>query len=93
MVSPISLQPNIRGGICPHGVPQSSCHICNKVNSGGMGHGSSVKHNNKPEEWSYQKCYVAGLEIKAAKMRRINTVLPIPVFRLFCFIDWANSFS
>lgn len=71
MTSPISsIQPNIRAGMCPHGVPQSSCPICNKQNSAGIGHGSTVKHNHHDGEWSYQKCYVAGLEIKAAMMRK-----------------------
>ncbi len=65
----VSIQPNIRAGMCPHGVPQSSCPICSKQKMG-MGHGSSVKHNHNKGEWSYQKCYVAGLEIRAAMQRK-----------------------
>ena len=70
MTSPIASQPNIRAGMCPHGVPQSSCPICNKQNITSMGGGSVSKNSHSSNEWSYQKCYVAGLEIRAAMQRK-----------------------
>ena len=72
MSSPlISTQPNIKAGMCPHGVPQSSCPICNQQ-GGGMSRVNN-KAATKPAhagEWSYQKCYAVGLQIKAANQRR-----------------------
>ncbi|MBR1943171.1 hypothetical protein IJ843_05500 [bacterium] len=70
MTSPITSQPNIRIGMCPHGLPQSSCPICSKQTGGGMMSSSSVKNSRPSNEWSYQKCYVAGLEIRAAMQRK-----------------------
>lgn len=70
MTSPLVIHPNIKAGMCPHGLPQSSCPICSKQNMAAMGSVSVQKHSHKNNEWSYQKCYVAGLEIKAALQRK-----------------------
>ena len=73
MTLPISLQPNIKAGMCPHGLPQSSCPICSKQAGGGMGMSrNSVAKHKHAGEWSYQKCYVAGLQIKAAMQHRAD---------------------
>lgn len=71
MASPISIQANIKAGMCPHGVPQYSCPICNKQ-AGAMGHSGFSRNFKKSNEWSYQKCYVVGMEIKATIQRKEN---------------------
>ena len=69
--SPSIRQNIVKLGLCPHGLIQASCPICSKQTmSMGMGVGKLQKKSN---EWSYQKCYAVGLEIRAAKQRRENT--------------------
>ena len=64
-----------KAGLCPHGLPPSACPIC----SGGMASGGAKRINDKPAtkpirsgQWSYMKCYAAGLAIKAQNTREQN---------------------
>lgn len=72
MPSPISSQSNTRAGLCPHGLPPAACPICS---SGGMGSAGKMKNSPVPKqksnsgEWSYMKCYAAGLAMKAQQNR------------------------
>ena len=70
MTSQLSLQSNIKAGMCPHGFPHSSCPVCSKQNGAAMGSSSMHKSNRPSGEWSYQKCHIVGLEIKAAMQRK-----------------------
>ena len=70
MSSPIATQGNNRAGMCPHGLPPAACPICS---GGGMG-GTKMRDTaaTKPmrsTEWSFMKCYAAGLAIKAREAR------------------------
>ena len=74
MPTPISLQSNNRAGLCPHGLPPSACPICS---GGGMAGGGRVKEAvaSKPinsGEWSFMKCYAAGLAMRAQEARVEN---------------------
>lgn len=75
MSSPITApQVNNRAGLCPHGLPPAACPICS---GGGMG-GAKMKDTapaTKPMhsgEWSFMKCYAAGLAIRAQEARVEN---------------------
>jgi hypothetical protein len=73
MSSPVTTQANTRAGLCPHGLPPAACPIC----SGGMGGGGRMRNTapTKPAhsgEWSFMKCYAAGMAIKAQHMRAEN---------------------
>ncbi len=68
MSSPIAAQSNNRAGLCPHGLPPAACPIC----SGGGGMGGAKMKNSPPVskpahsgEWSFMKCYAAGLAMRA----------------------------
>lgn len=67
MSAPLAMQPNIRTGMCPHGMPMGACPVCN--GGGGGRINSSPSKPQKTGEWSYQKCYLAGLQIKAEAQR------------------------
>ncbi len=74
MPSSISSISNTRAGLCPHGLPPSACPICS--GGGGMG-GARAKETvvTKPTnsgEWSYMKCYAAGLAMRAQEARVEN---------------------
>lgn len=74
MPSPIQSQSTTRAGLCPHGLPPSACPICN---SGAMGGGIRVKDTPatkpaKTNEWSWIKCYAAGLAMRANEARAEN---------------------
>lgn len=67
MSSPF-VQTNNKAGLCPHGLPPSACPICNR----GMGAGATKQQTTtKPinTEWSYMKCYAAGLAMRAQENR------------------------
>jgi len=68
MPAALSMQPNIRTGMCPHGMPMGACPVCN--GGGGGRINSSASKPQKTGEWSYQKCYLAGLQIKAEAQRK-----------------------
>ncbi len=73
MPSPIATQ-NTRAGLCPHGLPPSACPICS---GGAMGGGGRARDAvaTKPMntgEWSFMKCYAAGLALKAQDARVEN---------------------
>jgi len=75
MSSPIAAQSNSRAGLCPHGLPPAACPIC----SGGGGMGGARMKNSPPVskpvhsgEWSFMKCYAAGLAIRAQEARVEN---------------------
>jgi cysteinyl-tRNA synthetase len=65
---------NNKTGLCPHGLPPAACPIC----SGGSMSGGRIKDNSpatKPintGEWSFMKCYAAGLALKAQEVRIEN---------------------
>lgn len=76
MSSPISTQTSNRAGLCPHGLPPAACPIC----SGGMASGGGGRMKDAPAtkpmnsgEWSWIKCYAAGLAIKAQEARIENS--------------------
>ena len=74
MSSPIATQGNNRAGMCPHGLPPAACPICS---GGGMG-GTKMRDTaaTKPmhsTEWSFMKCYAAGMAIKAREARAENS--------------------
>ena len=63
-----------KAGTCAHGLPPSACPIC----SGGMA-GGAKRMNDMPAtkpmrsgEWSYMKCYAAGMAMKAQNAREQN---------------------
>ncbi len=75
MSSPITApQVNNRAGLCPHGLPPAACPICS---GGGMG-GAKMKDSapvTKPMrsgEWSFMKCYAAGIAMRAQEARIEN---------------------
>lgn len=74
MSSPISAQSNSRAGLCPHGLPPSACPICSGGAMGGARMKDSAATKPKPisNQWSYMKCYAAGLAIKAQHARAEN---------------------
>ena len=72
MTNSISIQGNIKVGMCPHGVPRLSCPICNGKNITGMSSGKTLRRS--PKGWSYQRCYLVGLQIRAAKQRRDDAI-------------------
>lgn len=73
MSTPIISQPNNRLGLCPHELPPNACPICSA--SSGMS-ANRVKTFDSPKksstEWSWLKCYAAGLAIKAQQNRQEN---------------------
>lgn len=75
MTSPIvATQVNNRAGLCPHGLPPAACPICS--GGGGMG-GARMKDApaTKPMhsgEWSFMKCYAAGIAMRAQEARIEN---------------------
>ena len=74
MSSPIATQQNTRAGLCPHGLPPAACPICS---GGGLGGASRMKDSaaTKPmhsTEWSFMKCYAAGLAMRANEARAEN---------------------
>ena len=66
MSTPIISQTTNKAGLCPHGLPPAACPICS---GGGMG--GAKKMDNTPiktvssGEWSWMKCYAAGLAMRA----------------------------
>lgn len=67
MSSPI-VQSNNKAGLCPHGLPPSACPICNGgMSAGGMKQQTTTRPINT--EWSYMKCYAAGLAMRAQENR------------------------
>ena len=67
MSSPF-VQSNNKAGLCPHGLPPSACPICNGgMSSGGMKQQTTTRPINT--EWSYMKCYAAGLAMRAQENR------------------------
>lgn len=75
MSSPISTQSQNRAGLCPHGLPPAACPIC----SGGMAAGGSNRMKDAPVtkpmnsgQWSWIKCYAAGLAMRAQEARIEN---------------------
>ncbi len=72
MSAPINTQGTNRAGMCPHGLPPAACPICS---GGSMGGGGRMKNSvsTKPAgEWSFMKCYAAGMAIKAREARAEN---------------------
>ena len=74
MSSPIAAQSNTKAGMCPHGLPPAACPICS---GGGMGGAGKMRDMaaTKPirsTEWSFMKCYAAGLAIRAREARAEN---------------------
>ncbi|MBQ9246268.1 hypothetical protein IJ182_08385 [bacterium] len=75
MSSPIATQSNTRAGLCPHGLPPAACPICS---GGGMGGAGKMRDTaqTKPmrsTEWSFMKCYAAGLAMRAQEARAENS--------------------
>lgn len=75
MSSPISTQSQNRAGLCPHGLPPAACPIC----SGGMAAGGNNRMKDAPVtkpmnsgQWSWIKCYAAGLAMRAQEARIEN---------------------
>lgn len=74
MSTPISSQTTNRAGLCPHGLPPAACPIC----SGGMAAGGNKMKDapaTKPMnsgQWSWMKCYAAGLAMRAQEARVEN---------------------
>lgn len=63
-----------RTGLCPHGLVPSACPICS---GGGMGgaaktRDSVMEKSIRSNEWSWIKCYAAGLALKAKDARIEN---------------------
>lgn len=63
-----------RAGLCPHGLPPAACPICS---GGAMAGGGKLRDTTatKPMnsgQWSWMKCYAAGLAIKAQEQRVEN---------------------
>ncbi len=61
-----------RAGLCPHGLPPAACPICS--GNGGMGGTGRIKNTPPPKstvsnEWSWMKCYTAGLMMKSQQDR------------------------
>ena len=72
MTSSISqTQLNTSQGLCPHGLPPAMCPICSKMGAGGMKK-EKPKPQAAPKEWSYTKCYIEGLRLKALKNQKEN---------------------
>lgn len=64
-----------RTGLCPHGLVPSACPICS---GGGMGgaaktRDSVMEKSIRSNEWSWIKCYAAGLALKAKDARIENS--------------------
>ncbi|MBQ3642116.1 hypothetical protein II906_09375 [bacterium] len=62
-----------KAGLCPHGLPPSACPIC----SGGMAGGGKKMQDvatkpMKASQWSYMKCYAAGIAMRAQENRVQN---------------------
>ena len=73
MTSSISqTQLNTSQGLCPHGLPPSMCPICSKMGSASVKK-DKPKPAQEPKEWSYAKCYIEGLRLKALKNNRENS--------------------
>lgn len=63
-----------RAGLCPHGLPPAACPICS---GGAMGGANKAKDTvvSKPinsNQWSWMKCYAAGLALRAQENRAEN---------------------
>ena len=68
------IQTNTRAGLCPHGLPPSACPICGSKTmsgSGKMRDNAPLKQTHSGE-WSFMKCYAAGMAIKAQQIRAEN---------------------
>ena len=73
MSSPIAAQSNSRAGLCPHGLPPAACPICSGKGAGArMKDSQPVTRPMKPKQWSFMKCYAAGLAIRARETRVEN---------------------
>ena len=66
MSSPF-VQTNNKAGLCPHGLPPSACPICGGATAGGGKTQTTTRPINT--EWSYMKCYAAGLAMRAQENR------------------------
>ena len=89
MTSPILTQNTNKSGLCPHGLPPSACPVCSKM-GGGM---KKIKDKPQPPvknngEWSYMKCYVEGLRLRALKLQKETREQ-----RIQKQIDFINKFS
>ena len=76
MSTPITntTQSTNRAGLCPHGLPPAACPICS---GGAMGGANKLKDTavSKPtnsNQWSWMKCYAAGLALRAQENRVEN---------------------
>ncbi len=74
MSTPIATSSNTRAGLCPHGLPPSACPICSGGGMGGVSRMRDTAVKSKPHanEWSYMKCYAAGMAMKAQQARAEN---------------------
>ncbi len=74
MSSPITAQPNNRVGLCPHGLVPSACPVCSGGAAGGVNKmkDSPASKPSNSGQWSFMKCYAAGLAIKAQEARIDN---------------------
>ncbi len=78
MSTPVITQPNLKAGLCPHGLPPSACPICSGGGSGGgvkTSHKTSDAPNVKPmasNQWSWMKCYIAGINMRSDELRLAN---------------------
>lgn len=71
---PNATQSTNRAGLCPHGLPPAACPICS---GGAMGGANKAKDTvvSKPissNQWSWMKCYAAGLALRAQENRAEN---------------------
>ena len=88
MTSPILSHNTNKSGLCPHGLPPSACPVCSKM-------GGGMKRKDKPQapvknngEWSYMRCYVEGLRLRALKLQKETREQ-----RFQRQIDFINKFS
>ncbi len=73
MSSPITNQTTNKAGLCPHGLPPAACPICSQMMAGGGKMRDKAITKPKPAgEWSWLKCYAAGLSMKAQQTREQN---------------------
>lgn len=73
MTTPITtMQSTNRAGLCPHGLVPSACPICSNMSGGGGKINDSVKSSKTASQWSWIKCYNAGIAMKANATRAEN---------------------
>ncbi len=66
MSTPIISQNTNKAGLCPHGLPPAACPICSGGGMGGAKKMDNTPVKTKPSgEWSWMKCYAAGLAMRA----------------------------